>query len=132
MSDHVASVQAIYAAFGRGDVPAFLAHLDEDVDWEHDWGSPPLSIYTPRRGRAEVAKFFAALHAIEITRFEPINLLAGGNQVAAVIRLGLTVKATGQAVTDLEMHLWTFGTDGKVTGLRHICDTHQLARAGLV
>jgi hypothetical protein len=31
MADHVATVASIYEAFGRGDVPAILAALSEDV-----------------------------------------------------------------------------------------------------
>jgi uncharacterized protein len=30
----IATVQEIYAAFGRGDVPAILDRLAEDVAWE--------------------------------------------------------------------------------------------------
>lgn len=30
------TVQEIYAAFGRGDVPTMLGHLADDVEWE-DW-----------------------------------------------------------------------------------------------
>lgn len=35
----IETVRQIYAAFGRGDVPAILACLAEDVDWEY--GQPP-------------------------------------------------------------------------------------------
>ena len=36
MSDHIATVSAIYEAFGRGDVGAIMERLADDVRWE-DW-----------------------------------------------------------------------------------------------
>lgn len=132
MSDNVATVQAIYAAFGAGDIAGVLAHLAPDVAWEHDWGGTPLRLYTPRSGADQVPGFFAELAGtVDLTRFEPVAFLSGGSMVAVPIRLGATVKATGKTVQDLEMHLWTFGDDGRVAAFRHICDTRQHAAAGL-
>jgi hypothetical protein len=37
----------------------------------------------------------------------------------------LPVKATGEAVRDEELHLWTFGPDGKVSSFHHVVDTAQ-------
>jgi ketosteroid isomerase-like protein len=34
MATALETVQQIYAAFGRGDIPAILAALDDDVKWE--------------------------------------------------------------------------------------------------
>jgi hypothetical protein len=129
MQDNIEKVQAIYAAFGSGDLAAFLSHLAEDVDWEHDWSGVHLPFLVPRRGRSEVVQFFDSLAVLEITQFEIVNLLAGGNQVAAVIRFGARVKPTGADHRDLEMHLWTFGEDGLVTRLRHFADTWSYAIA---
>ena len=122
---HVATVQAIYEAFGRGDVPAILDRLDENVEWEHDAVDHGIPWLQPRRGRAEVAKFFATLAAIEIHRFEPFAFLEGDGRVAALIRLEASVKATSRTVRDLEVHLWTFGDHGRVKAFRHVVDTHQ-------
>lgn len=36
MPDQVATVAAIYAAFGRGDIPAIFGYLADAVRWE-DW-----------------------------------------------------------------------------------------------
>ena len=40
-------------------------------------------------------------------------------------------KATGARFREYEMHLWTFGEDGKVSRFRHFADTvkHQRAAA---
>lgn len=129
MSDHVATVRNIYAAFGRGDVPGILARLAPGVEWEHDWGMEPLPIHAPRQGREAVAGFFAALADWEFLRFEPQGFLAGGDMVAVPVAITLRHRATGRGVTDLEVHLWTFGADGLARRFRHICDTRQFARA---
>jgi uncharacterized protein len=81
----------------------------------------------PRRGREGVAEFFQQVSAsLEFHGFEPLNLLEGGNQVAATIRFDVTAKATGERFQDEEIHLWTFSTDG---GLRHYLDTAKHIRA---
>lgn len=129
MGQNIATVQAIYDAFGRGDVAGILGRLAPDVEWEHDWGAAPLKWYQPRRGRDEVVKFFETLADFEFLRFEPIAFLEGGNMVAVPIHLELRVKANGRLIRDLEAHLWTFGDDGLVSRMRHLVDSHQFALA---
>ena len=125
MSRHVDTVKAIYESFGKGDIAAILARLDPDVEWEYDWGSPPVKWCTPRRGRDQVPGFFESLADFEFVRFEPIAFLEGDGMVAVPIRLELVVKKNGKRIRDLEAHLWTFGANGLVTRLRHLLDSHQ-------
>jgi ketosteroid isomerase-like protein len=125
MPSNTETVQAMYQAFGRGDVPAILACLREDVEWEHDAVDHGVPWLKPRRGPAEVGRFFADLAGVEISRFEPMSFLASADQVAAVIAIELAVKATGRTVRDLELHLWTFDSSGRVSRFRHVVDTHQ-------
>ncbi|MEP6659342.1 MAG: nuclear transport factor 2 family protein [Acidimicrobiales bacterium] len=62
---NLATVTALYEAFGRGDVPAILERLADDCAWEA-WsdnsavkaGVPWLQ---PRVGKAGVAEFFAVV-----------------------------------------------------------------------
>ena len=129
--DNITAVQEIYAAFGRGDVPAILDRLAPDVvfDPDMDGAAPWLQ---RREGREGVGEFFAALAALDIFAFEPRNFMAAGDQVAVTIRIGATVKATGEALPEDEMHLWTFGPDGLATEMRHYVDTAKHAAAALV
>lgn len=129
MSRNIESVQGIYECFGRADVDGILRRLHADVEWEHDWGAPTLKWYTPRRGRAEVPKFFQTLSDFEFVRFAPVGFLEAGDRVAVPIQLELIVKANRNRIRDLEAHLWTFGADGLVTRFRHLCDTRQFALA---
>lgn len=123
---NVETVQAIYEAFGRGDVPAILAHLADDIVWDHDSPAFGLPWYQPRTGAAEVPGFFGDLMGnVVLTTFEPRNFLVGGDQVAVVVRYAMEVKASGRALAeDTEVHLWTFGADGKVVRFGHVVDKH--------
>lgn len=129
MTRNVETIQALYAAFGKGDIAGVVAGLDPDVDWEHSWGGAPLKWFAPRKGAAEVPGFFASLSDFEFVRFEPLAFLEGGDMVAVPIRIELRVKATGKTIRDLEVHLWTLGRDGKVVAMRHLVDTLQYAQA---
>jgi ketosteroid isomerase-like protein len=124
--DNIATVQRIYEAFGRGDIAAILAELADDVAWE-DWPSSAQEAGVPwlarRDGREAVAGFFAALGAVDMHRLDALNFLAGGNQVAVVFAIELTARESGVRVHDEEIHLWTFGPDGRVTRFRHVVDT---------
>jgi ketosteroid isomerase-like protein len=136
MTPLLQSVEAIYGAFGRGDVPAILDHLSPTVAWEA-WddnyaqraGVPWLM---PRHGHAGAVAFFTTVAtSMNITGFSVLSMLAGGNQVAAEIRLAATFP-NGTVMHEEEIHLWTFGDDGKVVRFRHYTDTAKhIAAAGL-
>jgi uncharacterized protein len=129
------TVQSIYAAFGRGDVPAIIALMADDVEWE-SWsdnsaqraGVPWLA---PGRGKAGVAAFFQLVGRFTIHEFQVLSIMASDRQVAAEFVIDVTPPG-GRRYRDEEMHLWTFGADGKVTRLRHYTDTAKhIAAAGV-
>ncbi len=125
---NIPTVQAIYEAFGNGDLPGVLAHMSEDIAWEPelpDYGMPWLK---PGRGKAHVAAFFTALGTeMEFRGLEPVNWLEGGDQVAVVVRVDASVK--GVPLPSYEVHLWTVGADGKASALSHFVDTHAHLQA---
>ena len=130
--DNTSTVQSIYAAFGRGDVPAILAHLQVRVAWEqwqdHSAQKAGVPWLAARNGPAEAVAFFAVLSTMKFRHFQVLSLMAGGNQVAAEIQFEAEL-AGGAILRDEEMHLWTFDGDGKVTRFRHYADTHKHMRA---
>lgn len=132
MSQAIETVQGIYAAFGRGDVPALLASLADDVEWEYGQPPTPVPWLRPLRGRDQVPRFFEALlGAVEMNRFEPTRLLADGDLVTALCQVEFTVRASGRRVVERdEVHLWHFDPAGKVSRFRHRADSWQHAMAG--
>lgn len=124
--NNMTTIRAIYAAFGRGDVPTILTHLDENVEWEYGAGETAVPWLQPRRGRAGAAQFFASLQGLSITRFTPKALLEGDGVIVALIDLAGTVTTTGRPIVEEdEVHVWHFNAAGKVSRFRHRCDTHQ-------
>ena len=134
MNPLIAKVQGIYEAFGRGDVPAILEALADDVAWEA-WadnsaakaGVPWLQ---PRRGREGAAEFFTFVGSqMKVRDFQVLSIMANGSQVAAEIVIEADLPASGGHYRDEEMHLWTFNAAGKVARLRHYTDTAKHIRA---
>ena len=83
---NLATVQSIYEAFGKGDIPAILDVLADDVEWEAwadnsavEAGVPWM---VPRHGKAEAVGFFEAAGQMEILDLQVLSMMEGGNQVA--------------------------------------------------
>jgi uncharacterized protein len=123
-STHVETVGAIYAAFGRGDVPFILDHLADEITWDHGLRATDLAWLAPRTGKQQVAEFFPVLAAgMSLTTFEPQLILGDGDTAVAVIRIAGSILSTGKSIEeDLWVHLWKFNKDGKVASFRHIGD----------
>ncbi|HRH87651.1 MAG TPA: nuclear transport factor 2 family protein [Rubrivivax sp.] len=121
----IETVQQIYAAFGRGDVPAILAQLAEDVEWEYATAPNPVPWLQPLKGRSEVPKFFEALFSnIEITRFEVNKIFGDDVTVVDLVTLDFSARATGRKVQEIdEVHIWHFNAAGQVQRFRHRADT---------
>ncbi len=123
---HLHTVQGIYEAFGRGDIPAILATLAEGVEWEHGMADAGVPWLQPRTGRGAVAGFFQSLAALEFQRFEPTMLLENDDTVVALINVRFVVKDTGKAIVeDDEVHIWRFDTNGQVIRFNHKLDSFQ-------
>ena len=134
---HIETAQAMYEAFGRGDVPAILTHMADDMAFDN-WSNNTVvdggqvDYMTPRDGKAGAVAFFEALQGVEFHDFRVTNLLGGGNQVAATVSLETMVKKTGKRVRDDMIHLWTFNADGQAIRFLHYLDTakHIAANTG--
>lgn len=137
MTNHLTTVTAIYEAFGKGDVPTILNFMAEDVQWEA-WadntaqkaGVPWLQ---PRHGKEGVLAFFQLLgSSMNVTEFQVLSIMAGGNQVAVEFVIGVEIPSLGTRYRDEELHLWTFNDSGQVTRLRHYTDTAKHMAAAKV
>lgn len=127
---NVDTVQAIYAAFRVGDVPAILSRLAEDVDWDYGIGPIDVPWLQRRRGRDEVAGFFAALQAVEIRQFTPKVFLDGGQVVVVLLDIKMVVLATDVVLEEEdEVHVWHFDDDGAISRMTHKLDTLAAHRA---
>ena len=109
MSDqNVQLVQGAYEAFGRGDVPAVLGVLADDIAWSVP---PPLPQAVEAHGPGEVGAFFERLGAIwEGLDIQVTDFVASGDRVCVIGRG--SGKVGGQDAGYGFVHAWTLA-DGK-------------------
>jgi ketosteroid isomerase-like protein len=121
------TVQSIYAAFGRGDVPTMLAFLSEDIAWEYQPIHTDVPWLQARRGITGAGEFFQAVgRELRIEKFGVNQLLANERTVVALVDIEFVVAKTGKRVREVdEVHVWHFDAGGKVAKFRHATDTHQ-------
>ncbi len=128
MSDLAATVQEIYSAFGRGDVPAILARLADDVVLETE-GPGIISFTGTRHGVAETKGFFDAIGKDHLNPVLTMtDFVASGDTVAAIGRYEATMKATGKRVSSPVAHYWKF-RDGKVARYTGFLNTAAVVEA---
>jgi uncharacterized protein len=114
-------VRGAYDAFGRGDVPAVLGAMADDIEWYEAEGMPYGGVH---RGPQTVAeKVFAPLVAdIDGFTVTPEEVIAAGDTVAVVARYTGTGKATGRSLDPPVTHVWDVQED-KIVRFRQFADT---------
>ena len=131
MLNNLSTVQNIYAAFGRGDIPAILEHISENCQWEYGPGENDVPWLQPRKGRAGAAEFFQAVGAeLDFKSFTVTTIVGTDTCVIALATLECIVKRTGKTLREVdEPHIWHFDDKGRVAKFRHAADTLQHSRA---
>jgi ketosteroid isomerase-like protein len=118
-------VQESYRAIARGDFPAFLETLSEDVEMEFV-GSPRAPFTGRWRGRDEAARavrdnFFQ----VEEQHPEIHTVVAQGDIVVVVAQERGRFRGTGRPYETHWVQIFTF-RDGKVARFRQICDNSTM------
>ncbi len=124
MSDqaNVGVVQQGYEALGRGDIPALLDLMADDVEWTLQ-GPPVIPWAGTRRGREGVAEFFSLLgKTLEFEQFEPREFVAQGDTLVVLGYERSLAKPTGRTFEQEWAHVYTL-RDGKIAKGRFIEDT---------
>jgi ketosteroid isomerase-like protein len=127
MAGHSDTINNLYAAFARGDVPVVLAALAPDVHWTEAEGFPYGGTYI---GPDSVLQNVFMKLGSEWDGFAavPHELVADGNTVVALGQYSGTYKATGKDFSAPFVHVWKFGGDRVVTFMQHT-DTAIVQRA---
>jgi uncharacterized protein len=121
----VEAVKSIYESFGRGDVPAVLGAMTDDIEWQEAEGMPYGGVY---HGPAAVAEnvFGPMAEDLEAFAVTPEEFIATGDTVAVVTRYTGTGKSTGKALDVQAVHIWDI-RDGKAARFRQFGDTVKFA-----
>jgi uncharacterized protein len=122
MTSAVDIARAAYAAFGKGDSPAVLAVLADDVHWIEAEGGPYGGSYVGPQ--AVLEQVFMKLGG-EWDGFTavPAEFIVDGDTVVALGSYSATFKATGKSFTAPFAHVWRFNA-GKVVAFQQYTDTH--------
>jgi uncharacterized protein len=90
------TVQSVFEAFGRGDIPGVLEHVSEDVTWDAP-GPSAVPFYGRRRGHEGATEFFVQLGSnVEFEKFEVGEFIAEGESVVVTGTERGRVSSTGK------------------------------------
>jgi len=96
MNNNLQTINRIYEAFGKGDIPTIIDFLSENVQWEQWADNSAQKANVPwllsRKGHEGAIDFFKSLANLEILDFQVLSIMSNDMQ-------------------------------GKVTRLRHYIDT---------
>ena len=119
---NIKQVQEVFVRFGRGDVPAILEMLDDDVLIEF-YGPSVIPYANTYRTKKEARKFFeTVLGSVDIHQFDAEEFIAQGDKVVVTGHLRLTAKSTGGTIESDFVHVITV-RDGKWLRFRDFMNT---------
>ena len=134
MTDNVALVKDLYAAFQRGDVDAVIAAMAPDIDWRSVGDAEDWPGFGRRRGVEEVRGYFAAQAAeLDFTGFEVRDIDPAGDDNAGdakVLAEGVSsfnFRQGGLPASAEWVHIFTL-RDGRIVRFREYMDTSTVSK----
>ena len=126
--ENVELVQAIYAAFGAGDVPGVVARMSPEIVW-NEAENFPYADRNPYLGPEAILTGVFARLGTDWEGFAavPDEYLDAGDAVVVLGRYYGTFKATGETLDAQLVHVWRL-EDGKAVAFQQYTDTLQAAR----
>jgi ketosteroid isomerase-like protein len=120
------TVEAVFAAFGRGDIPFILGRIAPDAVWRQPATVPYGGDY---RGPEGAGQFFSMLaETTETTMFEVDEIIEQGENVFSFGRHTGKGRATGRSATTRWAFRWKV-RDGKVALYDGYVDSAAIAVA---
>ena len=121
-------VQQAYQNFQSGNIPAMLAQMDAEVEWQLP-KIPNARISGSRRGHDAVKEFFTSLAADQETvLFEPREFVTQDDTVIALGHYAWRVNETGKSFESDFAHVFTL-RNGMVTRFRELFDSAAAVEA---
>lgn len=122
----IETTKFIFNAFVQGDVPAVLACLADDVEWEYGPTYQNVPWYQNRHGIQGATEFFQSLAAVEFHKFETTAFLGEGSTVVVLLDSDYTVRSNGNRVVyEDAVFVVKFNAEGKIRRFAHRVDLHQ-------
>jgi ketosteroid isomerase-like protein len=129
MGQNSKTIEALYAAMGRGDIPFMMANFDPRIVWNE----AENFVYADQSPYVGVDKLLSGLFARLAGEWDgfaalPHEIVDGGETVVALGRYGGVYKATGVKVDAQFVHVFRF-KDGKIATFQQYTDTAQFKDA---
>ena len=129
MQTNTEIMQACFAAFQRGDIPAILNLFDENVEINESGDRKSIPFAGQWKGQSGSAEFFRIIgETTETLKFAPQQVLASGEHAVGLVAYEFRVKATGK-VARADFALDFTIRNGKVTRTQAYYDTAAIAAA---
>jgi len=127
MSEILNSVQGLYEAFAKGDIPTVIGFLSPDIEWTEAEGFPYGGTY---RGHDAVLNEVFMKLGTEWDGFAavPDEFIDAGETVVALGKYSGTYKATGKSFQANFAHVWKT-SEGKAVRFTQYADTLLVHRA---
>ncbi len=125
---NIETAKAGYAAFLRGDVPAIIGLLGEDIEWITPVlpGVPGSGV---KKGHAGVLQFFQSVgETWEFEAFEPRDFIANDDMLAVRGYYRVKARKTGKPAESEWVMVWRF-RNGKCIQFQEFNDTAKLIQA---
>jgi len=125
--DNVGIMKSLYAAFGRGEIPAVLGAMSPDLRWYQAESNPYRPSGEPWIGPDAVLNNLFMRLGDEWDGFTvlPKTFHAAGDSVIVEARYNGTFKPTGKQLDAQVCHVWDL-KNGKVTRFQQYVDTARL------
>lgn len=125
----IETLNGTYAALNRNDIPGFVEHFSDDMEWVEFEGTPGGGTY---RGKAAVLAHAAEARATWAEgRCEPERFIVAGDKVIVLVHVRVRLKHETEWREGRLADVYTF-RDGKATQARIFFDrTEALEWAGV-
>jgi ketosteroid isomerase-like protein len=125
MTSAIETVRAFYAALGKGDAPAALGLMADDIEWNTMW-----HYKVEGRGPQKVAEGLLEPLMQEWSSFAlvPTDYIADGNIVVSLGHFTGVHAASGRNVKAAYAHVWDLA-GGRIQRFRQYIDTLAIAEA---
>jgi ketosteroid isomerase-like protein len=126
---NITFVQAMYAAFSRGDVDTIVQGCTEDIDWKSGGRKEDFPAFGTRNGAAGVRDFFRSVaEQLEFSEFSPQEFYADRDKVFVLGHYVGTMKKSRNRFRSEWCHVFTF-RGGKVEKFHEFTDTATVRAA---
>lgn len=121
-------VKGVYESFAKGDIPAVLGTMAENIEWTEAEGFPYGGTFTGPNAVLEYV-FMKLGTEWEGWSAVPEQILDAGETIVSLGNYTGKYNETGKSINVPFAHVWTFNDDGKAVKFVQYTDTLKISEA---